>query len=202
MALKLDPGDRQPNLRVNLTETTDIKRIVVGSTNPVKLQAAREGFAAMFPYWQIEVSGVEAASGVSDQPFGDEETLQGAQQRALAALQQNPNADYAVGIEGGVMFMGEDLLAFAWVVVLNRDKTKTGKAKSGAFILPREISDLIKQGMELGHADDVVFRQENSKRRNGSIGMLTDDALTRTGFYSPAVLMALIPFKNPALTFE
>ena len=183
-----------------MTETVFSKRVVVGSTNPVKLQAAREGFAAMFPHWQIEVSGVEAASGVSDQPFGDEETLQGAQQRAIAALQQIPDADYGVGIEGGVMFMGEDLLAFAWVVVLNR--YKTGKAKSGAFMLPREISTLIKQGMELGHADDVVFSQQNSKRRNGSIGLLTDDALTRTSFYSPAVLMALIPFKNPDLTFE
>jgi inosine/xanthosine triphosphatase len=185
---------------VNLTEIEGTKRIIVGSTNPVKLQATREGFAAMFPGWQLEVSGVDAASGVSDQPFGDEETLQGAYQRALNTQTQIPEVDYAVGIEGGVMFMGEDLLAFAWVVVLNGHKT--GKAKSGAFMLPREISTLIKQGMELGHADDVVFSQQNSKRRNGSIGLLTDDALTRTGFYSPAVLMALIPFKNPDLTFE
>ncbi|HEX2621449.1 MAG TPA: inosine/xanthosine triphosphatase, partial [Phototrophicaceae bacterium] len=174
--------------------------IVVGSTNPVKLQSAREGFAAMFPDVPLELHGVEAASGVSDQPFEDEETLKGAHQRALNAWKQIPNADYAIGIEGGVARLSdEDLMAFAWVVVLNGEKI--GRAKSGAFVLPREITTLIRQGMELGHADDVVFGKQDSKRRNGSIGLLTDDALTRTGFYSPAVLMALIPFKNPILTF-
>jgi inosine/xanthosine triphosphatase len=173
-------------------------KVVVGSTNPVKIQAAREGFVVMFPNLAFEFQGVEAASGVSQQPFGDEETFRGAHQRALNA--QTPDADYAVGIEGGVAEMDDDLMAFAWVVVIGRDG-KVGKAKSGAFILPKEVSLLVKQGMELGHADDLVFGQENSKQRNGSIGLLTDDVITRTTYYAPAVMMALIPFKNPHLTF-
>lgn len=173
-------------------------KVVVGSTNPVKIEAAREGFRVMFPDLTFEIQGVEATSGVSEQPFGDEETLLGAHQRALNA--QTPAADYTVGIEGGVAEMGDDLMAFAWVVVISRDG-KVGKAKSGAFILPEEVSILVKAGMELGHADDRVFGQENSKQRNGSIGLLTGDVITRTTYYAPAVMMALIPFKNPHLTF-
>lgn len=187
--------------------TSPTLHIVVGSTNPVKQQAAREGFAAIFPDVTLNITGVDAPSGVSDQPMGDVETLQGALNRARHALQASPDADYAVGIEGGVGSLDGDrhvnrraLMAFAWIVILNRDG-KIGKARSGAFQLPDEVARLIHQGMELGHADDQVFGQRDSKRRNGSIGLLTADALTRTSFYAPAVLMALIPFKNPQLSF-
>jgi inosine/xanthosine triphosphatase len=177
--------------------------VVVGSTNPVKQQAARDGFAAMYPDTRLDILGMDVPSGVSDQPFGDAETLQGALNRAKVALQTHPGVDYAIGIEGGVASLdGENraLMAFAWVVVIDRSG-KIGKARSGAFQLPDEIAALIRQGMELGHADDQVFGQQNSKQRNGSVGLLTGDALTRTGFYAPAVLMALIPFKNPQLSF-
>lgn len=183
--------------------TTHTLHIVVGSTNPVKQQAAREGFAAIFPDVTLNITGVDAPSGVSDQPMGDADTLQGALNRARHALQAFSDADYAVGIEGGVGSLEGDrdvLMAFAWIVILNRDG-KIGKARSGAFQLPDEVARLIHQGMELGHADDQVFGQRDSKRRNGSIGLLTADALTRTSFYAPAVLMALIPFKNPQLSF-
>jgi inosine/xanthosine triphosphatase len=182
---------------------SQLLRVVVGSTNPVKQQAAREGFAAMFSDAALDILGMDAPSGVSDQPFGDVETLQGALNRARYALQAAEGADYAVGIEGGVGVLDGDsgsLMAFAWVMVIDRSG-KIGKARSGAFQLPDEIAALIRQGMELGHADDQVFGQQNSKQRNGSVGLLTGDALTRTGFYAPAVVMALIPFKNPHLSF-
>lgn len=176
--------------------------VIVGSTNPVKIQATREGFAAMFPASAFDVQGIEVESGVNHQPFGEAETLQGALQRARNAHARMPDADYAVGIEGGVLEIAGDLMAFAWVVVLAKsDEKRIGKATSGAFLLPNEISALIRQGLELGEADDRVFGQQDSKRRNGSIGLLTGDALTRAGFYAPAVLMALIPFRNMQLSF-
>jgi non-canonical (house-cleaning) NTP pyrophosphatase len=56
--------------------------------------------------------------------------------------------------------------------------------------------------MELGDADDAVFGRSNSKQANGSIGLLTDDALTRTEYYVQAVIMALIPFKKPQFTWK
>lgn len=55
------------------------------------------------------------------------------------------------------------------------------------------------EGKELGEADDLVFGQTNSKQANGAVGILTDNVLTRTTFYEPAVILALIPFKNPEL---
>jgi non-canonical (house-cleaning) NTP pyrophosphatase len=53
--------------------------------------------------------------------------------------------------------------------------------------------------VELGEADDRVFGCNNSKQQNGAIGLLTGDAVDRAGLYVPAVIFALIPFKNPEL---
>jgi non-canonical (house-cleaning) NTP pyrophosphatase len=43
---------------------------------------------------------MDVTSGVSDQPFGIEETYQGAQNRADNAQKAVPGADYYVGLEG------------------------------------------------------------------------------------------------------
>jgi len=50
--------------------------VVVGSTNPAKLEPVRRVFAEVFP--GLEVRGVEVPSGVRAQPIGYHETLQGA----------------------------------------------------------------------------------------------------------------------------
>ncbi len=176
-----------------------MRTVVVASTNPVKLQAAREGFARMFPGDNVTVEGVSSVSGVSDQPTSNAETLQGALNRARHAAQLAPSADFWVGIEGGIEDQDGDMQVFAWVVVLSHQRT--GRGKTGTFYLPREIAELVRQGKELGDADDIVFGRSNSKQNNGAIGILTGDALDRTAYYVHAVIMALVPFKNPHLTF-
>lgn len=174
-------------------------QIVVASGNPVKLESARRGVAALYGE-AIEVRGVEVDSGVAAQPIGTAETLLGALNRARAARAAHPEADFAFGIEGGVEPLDGELLTMAWVVVIDR-AGKIGKARSGSFVLPKEVTALIHEGLELGDADDRVFGKSGSKRKNGSVGLLTGDAITRADFYTPAVTLALIPFRNPDLTF-
>jgi len=88
------------------------------------------------------------------------------------------------------------------VVIYGRDGV-TGKARSGSFVLPKQIAALVAEGLELGDADDRVFGQTNSKQKNGSIGLLTGDVITRASYYAPVVSMALIPFRpeNAGLRF-
>lgn len=175
-----------------------IQKIVVASENPVKLDTSGLGFAKMFPEELFEVSGVSAPSNVSNQPMTEEETLKGALNRAENVSKLSPDADYWVGIEGGLEEINGQMETFAWIVVKHKDG-KIGKGKTGSFFLPQKIAELIKQGKELGEADDIVFGKTNSKQSNGAVGILTNDVLTRTTFYEPAVILALIPFKNPEL---
>lgn len=173
-------------------------KIVVASTNPVKINTTEIGFAKMFPNELFEVSGVSAPSNVSDQPMSEEETLTGAINRAESASLLVPEADYWVGIEGGLEEVKEEMEAFAWIVVKSKDGV-IGRGRTGSFFLPKRVAELVREGKELGDADDIVFGKTNSKQGNGAVGILTKDVLTRTSFYEPAVVLALIPFKNPEL---
>ena len=174
-----------------------MKTIVVASHNPVKARAVLEGFQRMFPREEFVLRSAAAPSLVSDQPFTDEETLRGAANRAQGAARLEPQADYWVGIEGGIEIHGPEMAAYAWVVVLGRDLS--GKSRTGTFYLPPQVAELIQQGLELGEADDIVFGRSNSKQENGAIGLLTGDVIDRVQLYEHAVILALVPFKNPKL---
>jgi inosine/xanthosine triphosphatase len=174
--------------------------ILVASTNPVKINAARSGFQRMFPDATFTASGIAVPSGVSDQPMTSVETLHGAFNRARSAQQSGQSADYYVGIEGGCEDVDGDLLCFAWAVVIG--KMRSGKGQTATFVLPQEVAQLVRQGVELGEADDRVFGRSNSKHGSGAIGLLSGDVVDRFEYYVHAMIMALVPFKNPHLTFE
>jgi inosine/xanthosine triphosphatase len=171
-------------------------KIIVASKNPVKMEAVREGLATLINE-NIELLGVSVESGVSDQPMSDAETFTGAVNRVQQTLNQYPGHDYYVGMEGGVEQTASGLMAFAWMVISNGEKT--GQARTASFFLPPEVAKLVHQGMELGDADDIVFAKQNSKQQNGAVGLLTNDAITRKSLYLPAIQMAFIPFLNPEL---
>ncbi|MBI2053346.1 MAG: inosine/xanthosine triphosphatase [Candidatus Sungbacteria bacterium] len=175
-----------------------MKKIIVASTNPVKIAAARAGFVSMFPGEPVEVRGISVTSGVSDQPRSDAEVFQGAWNRAHGASSAAMDCDFAIGIEGGVEDKHDGMEAFAWTVVRSRHGV-CGRARTGAFLLPPRVAELIRQGKELGEADDIVFGRTNSKQENGAIGILTDNAIDRAKFYADAVALAFIPFKNEHL---
>jgi inosine/xanthosine triphosphatase len=174
-----------------------LKTIVVASLNPVKADAVLGAFQRLFPDEEFSVRAVAVSSDVSDQPMSDAETLQGAGNRARHAKTALPEADYWAGVEGGCEIQAGDLVAFAWVQILSADRESS--ARTAAFRLPARVKQLVAEGMELGDADDLVFGESNSKQQNGAVGLLTGDVETRTSLYEQAVVLALIPFKNPDL---
>lgn len=171
--------------------------ITVASTNPVKVAAATNGFRRMFPDQALETLSINVESGVSRQPQSDAETLTGALNRAANAQRVLPHADYWIGIEGGIQDDGAQMLAFAWIVVRSRERLSQGR--TGAFCLPQAVADLVRQGKELGEADDLIFGQSNSKQAGGAVGLLTGNVIDRAGLYEHAMILALIPFKNETL---
>ncbi|PJE64399.1 MAG: inositol monophosphatase [Candidatus Ryanbacteria bacterium CG10_big_fil_rev_8_21_14_0_10_43_42] len=172
-------------------------KIVVASQNPVKVESVKRAFESMFPEEVFEIAGTPAVSGVRDQPCSDKETLEGAYNR-VAHVVKMTDADFWVGLEGGIEDKGTEMEAFAWVVVKAKDN-KIGKGRTGVYILPPRVAELIRQGKELGEADDIVFKRTNSKQENGSVGILTADSIDRTKYYTAAAILALIPFKNKEL---
>lgn len=175
------------------------KVVVIASNNAPKAKSTREGFRVMLP-GSYDFRSVNVDSGVRDQPFSDDETLQGAINRAGNAKDAMPNAEYWVGIEGGVEVHSGAVCCFAWVVVTGKDG-RIGKARTSAFFVAEETAHLLHQGMDLGQADDRILKQKNVKDNQGSVGILTGGLVDRADYYTQAVILALIPFRNTSLTF-
>ncbi len=172
-------------------------KIIVASKNPVKINAALEGFKLMFPNEHFEIEGISAPSGVADQPMTDNETYTGALNR-LEHVSKNTQADYWVSIEGGLEKKNGEYEVAAWILIKSKSG-KIGKGRTATFFLPNAITDLIKQGKELTHASDIVFNESESGYKQGTIGILTNNLIDRTKYYVDPVIIALIPFKNPHL---
>lgn len=172
-----------------------MKKIYIGSENPVKIESTKKGFEEVYgSIPELEFIGKSVSSGVGDQPMTNKETLLGAENRALNLKNKYPDGDFYVGIEGGIQTIGDHMEAFAWIVIFGSNMV--GKAQTSTFQLPPKIVELIRQGMELGHADDMVFQRKNSKQGNGAVGILTNNVIDRVEYYRHAVILALIPFLN------
>jgi inosine/xanthosine triphosphatase len=176
-----------------MTPTT----IAIASHNPVKLQAVGSAFRRAFPGHELSLAAVSVSPGVSSQPLSDEEPLRGALTRAQAAALLRPPSDFCVGIEGGIQQRPEGMVAFAWAVVLSAGRV--GRGRTATFFLPEAVAALIRQGKELGEADDLVFGRSNSKQQEGAVGILTRGVVDRAHLYEQAVILALIPHANPNL---
>ena len=170
-------------------------KIVVASRNPVKVDATRDAFATLMPDTELEMLPISVESGVSDQPASDEETRRGARNRASNAYADQPDADFWVGLEGGIDVFEEQLMAFAWMAIRGRNGN-ISDARSATLPLPSAVKELIDSGMELGEANDQVFSTVNSKQGGGAYGLLTDGLYTRESIYSQTLILALIPFVN------
>ena len=167
-----------------------IARVAVGSANPVKVAAASAVLARVAPHARIE--SVIVPSGVPDQPWGDEETIRGAVARAHAA-RAALDADFGIGLEGGVVDDGASVRTCAWAAVVSRDG-REGIGGSLAMRLPSRVAELVRGGMELGHAMDAVSGEHNVKQGAGAVGILTAGLVSRRDAYEVLVAYALAPF--------
>jgi inosine/xanthosine triphosphatase len=167
-----------------------VARVAVGSRNPVKVGAARAVLARLAA--GVVVVGVTAASGVPDQPWGDDETIRGALARARAARAAE-DADIGIGIEGGVVAADDGTVRTnAWAAAVARDG-RIGVGGSLVMTLPDRVAALVRGGMELGHAMDAVAGTHNVKQGPGAVGILTRGLVTRQQAYETLVAYALAP---------
>jgi inosine/xanthosine triphosphatase len=177
-----------------------MRKVAVGSTNPVKIEAVRRAFETIWPGESWEVVGVEVESGVSDQPMRDIESVQGARNRARRALRAL-DADWGVGLEGGLQEVAGKWFDCGWIVVIDQEG-REGIGSTARIETPPKMMALIRQGMELGEVNDVVFGGHNTKQAEGHFGLMTNNAITRTAGYRDGVIMALARFIHPHLFEE
>jgi inosine/xanthosine triphosphatase len=172
-------------------------KIAVGSLNPVKIEAVKEAFSIVWPDIGCEVMGVEVVSGVPAQPMSDRESIRGAINRANKAISA-ANADYGVGLEGGLQKIGKRWFACGWIAVIDGQGV-LGIASTARIKTPPKIITLVNEGIELGSAIDLVFKITNSKQNEGHFGVMTKGIIKRQDAYREGVVVALSRFIRPEI---
>lgn len=176
-------------------------KILVGSINPVKINAVSETFSLYFE--NIIVEGISVPSNVPDQPINDE-TYLGAQNRAMALQkinsEQNINADFFVGIEGGIQKTFGKWFAFGCMCLIHKSGN-TSFGTSAHFELPEIVINQLLQRKELGFVMDEIMKQENTKQKGGAISYFTNGRMNRKELYIPGLISALVPFQHENLYF-
>jgi inosine/xanthosine triphosphatase len=173
-----------------------LRRVAVGSTNPVKVAAVRAVLVAAGA--SAEITSIGVPSTVRDQPMGDDETIRGALARARAAREAT-GAELGVGIEGGVVEMPDgSMRTCAWAAVVDAED-QHGVGGSLSMPLPSAVAELIRGGLELGHAMDRYVNERNTKHGKGAVGILTAGLVDRQQAYESLVSYALAPFITPEL---
>ncbi len=182
---------------VEYLNTTHMKKIILASTNPVKVAVAKAAFAVVFPDTPFEVIPVATLSGVPPQPF-DDEALEGAMNRLRRIRTSHPKADYWVSQEGGLVRDGESFYNRAWILFSDK-KGHIGKSSTPSFEIPKGVAELVRTGLELADASDVYFGMKGPKHTVGGVSLVTDGLIDRKRYYLQAAIIALAQVKNHKL---
>lgn len=174
-------------------------KIKVASLNPQKIQAVQETVLDYEILKGALVEGINASSGVSDQPKSLEETVDGAINRAKNAF---IDCDYSFGIESGLITVPKTKSGFmdlCFCAIYDGKDIHLGC--SSVFEIPQKIMDLIHDGMNM---QDACFAAGLTDNKNlgsaeGLIGILTKGRVTRLAYTKQAIISALIHLENKNL---
>ncbi|SHN04476.1 DUF84 family protein [Gracilibacillus kekensis] len=155
--------------------------IMVGSFNKAKVNAVKNVFL------DATITSVEVESGVSTQPRTDKETREGAINRAMASKDVKEDS-YGIGLEGGVMQIGDQLFLCNWGALVT--PSNACFTASGARIpLPNEFAKPLLNGEELGDVMQEWTTIKDIRHHQGAIGIFTNATISREEMFTHVVLL-------------
>jgi len=165
----------------------------VGSKNPIKVAAVENAIKMI--WHDATIVAVDVDSGISNQPMSNEEAIEGAINRAKLSLQQT-NTDIGIGLEGCVHDTKYGMIVSGWVAAVDKNG-KIGIGGGGGLLLPEKIASELRNGNELGPVMDKFIGSHNTKQKQGTVGILTNNLVSRSKSFEKSVIYALAKFINP-----
>ena len=148
-------------------------KIALGTKNPAKIKAGELAGREL----SAELVSINVSSGVSEQPFSDEETIEGALNRARNAMKE-ANAEFGLGLEGGVVKTSYGLFICNWGALVTKDGESF--VSGGARVkLPEKIAEELYSGRELGPVMDEYTKRQDIRKSEGAVGVFTNGRITR-----------------------
>lgn len=156
-------------------------KIAIGTKNRAKIQAVKNVFGA-----DADIIGIDVPSGVSEQPFSDEETITGAINRAKEAIVKT-SRPIGIGLEGGVTETPFGLVLCNWGAIVVEGEQKPFIAGGARILLPEVISERLRKGEELGPVMAEFCKKENVRSHEGAIGIFTNGRINRDDMFTHVV---------------
>lgn len=167
----------------------------VGTTNRAKVECVITVVNKCFPNDVHEVRAVSVKSGVTDQPMSAEETQRGAVNRARAALDAVPEAQFGIGLEGGLEHIADRWFECGWMSVVERSTGRCGIGSSARFEMSETLmGPILNDGKELAEVMDALTGETDVRSGLGAMGVLTAGHLGRAAAYEHGLIFALAPF--------
>ena len=170
-------------------------KILMGTTNPGKIEGARQAFSKYFE--DVEVEGVSVTSEVGDQPI-NEEIFIGAKNRVKNVIkyakENNIDADYYIASEAGITNSLGNWIDINAAVVESKDGLQSVGTSQG-FPIPEKYIEEIK-ATELGKVMDRIFEGKKLGNGKGGINFLTKGEISRIDLTRNTFIMALTKYIN------
>ncbi|MHA1341202.1 MAG: inosine/xanthosine triphosphatase [Promethearchaeota archaeon] len=186
--------------------------IAIGTKNPIKIQAAKEGFEFIFPDAKLKIFQYLVDSEVGDQPIGFDSIIKGSINRAQKAYNlfvkehdyNNPNTIFGVGIESGlakINYTMSGYMDFQFSAVFHKNNITLGCGSGFEYpiIVIKKILD--KEEKEIGDIFEKIANERNIKYKGGAISYLSNGKLKRKEILKNGIIMALIPYIRKSLYF-
>jgi len=165
-------------------------KFIIGSVSEKKIKIAEEIIQELFKDGEIIVEGYAANSGMPETPY-DQQTVDGARNRALDAQSNIKDANYYIGLESGLAERYGRLYEEAWAVVVNSDNKEFFGYSSGL-----KVPDYILRRMDelkIEHCDAMtIIENEHGKLPNDTWGTYSGGMIARAVSLKESLRNALI----------
>lgn len=170
--------------------------VLVGSTNEDKLAIVKDFYKEID--FEVVVEGKKIESGVSVQPFGLEEVLEGAENRAKKVLCEaselivtSCDQYLGLGLEAGMVKVNGLLFYFGVAAFFDGKNFSCGISEM--LPIPSEVADLVLKGESLGEQIRVYVKK---LREDDSSLPLINNIINRKEIFTTALYSAWMTLKS------
>lgn len=173
-----------------------MKTLALGTKSALKIQATEKAVLDFFGGPLLKVVGVQAISGVPEQPVGMDETARGSMNRARGASKIVKYARFALGIESGLIdttpMMNQEVkcsLDIAIITLIDMSNDKFVIANSVGIQCPQPFvaqSVMSRQKKTAGE----FYAEANSCAPDDWHSHITQNKLSRSKILTEAILAA------------
>lgn len=164
-------------------------KVAIGTTSELKVRALKSALDGV--QVEAEVVPIKTDSGISKQPFGYEEMVKGAKNRAKEALEK-ADSDLAVGVENGLVEIEGNFFDIACAYIISKNGEESMAFSSGISIPQWVIDEIKEKDTEVG---EITKRLSGDDEKDG-FKYFSNGAIKRDESLSQAILLALMKIFN------